>query len=419
MKLAPSWYVLPALAAGLAGGYFWGVSNEAGTARAVSGWSQILDRSDPGYPHGFSDHRLAKAGNADSLTGMMSHAAALPPADLEALLRQTRRDAVPGEAEAMLRQHLLLHLLASADSARALRVAREFDLRGDGTARALVLAAMAERDPSGAAALVSAGSGLAMDTGAALAASGVAAAWARQDAAGAQAWVRTLPEGLGSEAWSAVAAVLASSDPAAAAAFAMEMPAGASRAHGAARVAEIWARAAPSEALTWASSLEKTEKFTAVPAALTALAESDPAAAAGWLVRQPPGDHLPQNTAALMGTWARSEPAAAARWVAGLPAGPVQTESMQHLLYAWTASAPEQASEWLHHQPESPGRDEAAAMLSLQVSATDPEAAALWASFITDPARRAAELHRSLSAWLRRDHAAASAWMQESGVTIP
>ena len=92
---------------------------------------------------------------------------------------------------------------------------------------------------------------------------------------------------------------------------------------------------------------------------------------------------------------------------------------MQHLLYQWTASAPEQASAWLQSQPVSPARDEAVTMLSLQVSSSDPEAAAVWASSISDPARRSAELNRSLSGWLRKDHAAASQWMQEAGLAGP
>ena len=58
-------------------------------------------------------------------------------------------------------------------------------------------------------------------------------------------------------------------------------------------------------------------------------------------------------------------------------------------------------------------------MLSLQVSATDPEAAAVWAASISDPSRRSSELHRSLSAWLRKDHSAASQWMQEAGISVP
>ena len=57
--------------------------------------------------------------------------------------------------------------------------------------------------------------------------------------------------------------------------------------------------------------------------------------------------------------------------------------------------------------------------LPLQVSASDPEAAAVWASSISDPARRSAELNRSLSGWLRKDHAAASQWMQEAGLAGP
>ena len=39
----------------------------------------------------------------------------MTPAALEVMLRDARRDAVPGEVAAILRQHLLLELLAEAD----------------------------------------------------------------------------------------------------------------------------------------------------------------------------------------------------------------------------------------------------------------------------------------------------------------
>lgn len=419
MKPIPLRPVITAVAAGLAGGYLWGRSTRQAAPEPRAGLSKLPDHKADSA--GFRKRSNMESAAADSLAALLENTAGMAAGALEDELRAARRDAVPGDGEAVLRQQLLLYSLARVDAARALRVARELDLRSDGSATALVLAAMAVRDPRGAAALVSGGNGLTTDPHAALSAIGVAAAWARQDAPAAQQWVRTLPDGLRAEAWSAVASVMAAAHPAEAAAFTLEMPPGAARAHGCARVAEVWARAAPQESLSWAASLPLEERFAAAPAALGALAQNDPAAAAAWLLRQPPKDHLPQNTAALMGTWARGDPAAAAEWVAGIPSNTVQAEAMPHLLYQWTASQPEQASAWLRAQPASPARDEAAAMLSLQVSATDPEAAAVWAASISDPDRRSVELHRSLSSWLRRDEddAAAREWMEEAGVSVP
>ena len=416
MKPAPLLSVFLALVAGVAAGYFWGAAEKGDGSKTHGGLV-------PALTHSTGTNAPPRLGTRDeaanSFGEWLQRIVVLSPAALEETLRRTRRDFVLGDAGSILKQQLLLHFLATVDSGRALRVAREFDFRGDGSATSLVLSAMAAHDPRAAAALVTGGNGLSPEPHAALSARGVAAAWARQDATAAQQWARTLPEGLRLDAWSAIASVMAASDPAGAAVFTLEMPAGPARMHSCAAVAEVWARTAPSEALTWVSSLPAEERHTASPAALKSFAETDPVAAAAWLLRQPPPEHLPQNTAALMGGWARSDPAAAAQWVAGLSVGPVQTEAMQHLLYQWSASAPEEASTWLRAQPESPARDEAVAMLSLQVSATDPEAAAVWASTISDPARRSAELHRSLAGWLRKDDAAARQWMQEAGVSIP
>ncbi len=419
MKSARLLPVCVALAAGLAAGYYWGAGDQQAVSKPRPGFASGQSRAAEAGPHPSSRKKVADAGGADPVSSQVESAVGMSPAALEEALRLAGREAVPGDVAGMLRQRLLLHRLATADGARALRMARELDLKGDGEATALVLSTIAAHDPRAAAAMVSGGSGLSSDPHAALSAISVAAAWARQDPAAAQQWARGLPGGLRLEAWSTVASVVAGSDPAAAAVFTLEMPEGAARAHGCARVADIWARSAPKEALTWIASLPASERFAAAPAALAAFAGSDPAAAAAWLRQQPEQDHLPQNTAALMSTWARSDPAKAALWVAELPSGALQTESMQHLLYQWTASAPEQASTWLQSQPASPARDEAVAMLSLQVSASDPEAAAVWASSISDPARRTAELHRSLSGWLRKDHAAASQWMQEAGLAVP
>ena len=416
MKCAQSLSALLALVAGLAGGYFWGAAGKGDAPKTHAGLRPILTHSKESNA---KSRVTVEDGGAGSLIEWLQRSEIMSPAALEDTLRRTRRDSVLGDAESMLRQQLLLHVLVTVDAGRALRVAREFDFRGDGSATSLVLSTMAASDPRGAAVLVTEGHGLSPEPHAALSARGVAAAWASQDAAAAKQWARTLPEGLRLDAWGAIASVMAAADPAGAAAFTLEMPPGTARRHSCAGVAEVWARSAPSEALAWVASLPADERHTASPVALKSFAESDPAAAAAWLLQQPPEKHLPQNTAALMGTWARSDPAAAAQWVARLPSGPVQTETMQHLLYQWAASAPEQASAWLRAQPESPGRDEAVAMLSLQVSATDPEAAAVWASTISDPTRRSAELHRSLAAWLRKDDAAARQWMQEAGVSIP
>ncbi len=319
-----------------------------------------------------------------SPAGWMAPLAGRSAGTLEAALREERRRAVPGDAGAGLRQQVLLEWLARQDAPRALQLAHEFDLRGDGTATALVLSAMAGADPAGAAAVVA--QRLAVDDPhAALFAASVAVAWARGDVPAAAAWARALPAAAQAEAWCAVAAVQASADPAGAAAFIAELPPGASRAHGCASVAEIWARAAPDAALAWAAGLSHADRFTAMPAALSAFAENDPASAAAWLRRQTETVSHPQETAAVIRVWTARDPAAAAAWVAAWPATPGQAQAMQHLVYDWTARDPEAASAWLNAQPGGPARDDAVAQLSLQVTATDPSAAAAWAASIQDP----------------------------------
>lgn len=340
------------------------------------------------------------------------------PSALETALIEERRKTIPGDPVTGLRQQLMLHLMARQDARRALRIAGELDMRGDGSATALVLSTMGDSDPRAAAAFVlervQAEHPLAASYAGAL-----AGTWARCDLQAAEEWARSLPQGVKPEAWSAIAAVRAGSDPTGAAAFISEMSAGAPRAHGAAQVAEVWARSAPAAALTWAAGLSTEDRYAALPVALTVYADTDPAAAAAWVQQQAGTDHLPQDAAAVVGAWSRRDPAAAARWVAALPAGPLQSQAMSHLVYDWTAREPERASAWLREQPPGAARDEAIAMLSLQTTATDPEAAALWAADISDPARRSGELRRTLSAWIYSDGPAARVWMEQRGLTTP
>jgi hypothetical protein len=410
MKSYPLSFALLALAAGIASGYF--------LRGEISGGAAEGRQKGPHPPNsrfGAAPSDGKREGGKSRETDIFSvfeHIATLTPAELEVTIQKIRQNTVQGEISSVLQQNVLLHALGSLDPLRGLRLAREFDLRGDGSATALVLSAYAAKDPAGAAAMIQTGNGLSPDPRASLSAESVATVWARQDPAAAKQWVRGLPECIQSRPWEAVATVLAGADPDAAVEFVLAMPTDADRAHGCAKVAEIWARSTPDAALAWATSLGSESRRVALPAVIHSLAERDPSSAAAWLLRQPPESHLPQNSAALIGVWVRRDPAAAAEWVRGLPPGPLQTESIQHLVYEWTSSDPERASAWLHDLPEGGARDEAAAMLSLQTTASDPEAAAVWAASISDPVRRAAELQRTFSAWRRQDYDAATHWMQ-------
>jgi hypothetical protein len=218
-------------------------------------------------------------------------------------------------------------------------------------------------------------------------------------------------------AWAAIVHVMAESDPSAASLLALQLPAGSGRTHVCAETAAAWSRTDPAAALAWAETLSPDERRLAQSSCISTIAATNPVTAAAAVLQKGADSELPHRMAALMGVWARNDAAGAAQWAEKLPVNsPAQSIAMQQLVYHWTDIEPEQASEWLQKQAEGSARDEAAASLSIRVTASDPEAAAVWASSINNPERRAAELRRTLLAWLKTDNPSAQHWMEAEGL---
>jgi hypothetical protein len=203
------------------------------------------------------------------------------------------------------------------------------------------------------------------------------AGWVRNDASGALAWVRSLPDGAQREAAlvSGLSA-LAASDPGQAANLATTMLNGNKQSQALGSIAGAWATKDPAAAAAWASKLtDGSARTSAESYVASAWVRQDPAAAAAWASRM-------QNNLNVLPTiareWATQDPTAAARWLDTMPSGDVRDSAVHNFSSAVADSDPEGAAAWAATISQQSQRDSAIIQIVQQWKRTDPKAAAAW-----------------------------------------
>ncbi len=98
---------------------------------------------------------------------------------------------------------------------------------------------------------------------------------------------------------------------------------------------------------------------------------------------------------------------AARGWVAGLPPGEARNAAESAMLDVWVAEQPLEAAGWIGEMPAGARRDEAVARLSLQLIRLSPAEALEWADSIGDAGKRASSRETVLEQWRSQDPAAA------------
>jgi hypothetical protein len=245
----------------------------------------------------------------------------------------------------------------------------------------------------------------------------VLSGWAEKQPQAALEWVRqTLSDDRQNGALCAVARGLANQDPKAAAQLLAGLPGGGAKEEPAMAVLEklapldpdaaqkfldqigtahrrddgfsfiVEVRAAQSipDTLAWAKTLSSDkDRETALRAAVSRLAPTQPGQAVEFLMSQPAGNQRDQLAGALAETWAASDPQAASAWASQLPDGPLRQGACAGLERSWAAQDPEAAANFiLNSQPP----DEARLALLKDVAQTwcwvgmDTHGAMAWAS---------------------------------------
>jgi hypothetical protein len=205
----------------------------------------------------------------------------------------------------------------------------------------------------------------------------------------------------------------AQSDPRAAADHWLKaLPASGQDANGAlARIAPLWARRDPDEALAWARALpESPAKNNTLGSIIGAMAGNDPQEAAARLGQLPSASRA-GATGQVALQWAQKDAAAAAAWAGGLSEGGARASAFRSIAQTWTGQDLVKTADWLDRLPASRSRDAAVSAFTRQVTDSDPESAMAWAETISDATTRTGDLERIALTWMGQDQEAARRWI--------
>ena len=116
----------------------------------------------------------------------------------------------------------------------------------------------------------------------------------------------------------------------------------------------------------------------------------------------------------VVGRWAAREPAAALSWLAGLSPDKEHAEALSLAYGMWIQRNREDAMAWMAERGPQPALEPAWSMYAVEVGREDPLAAVALLREVQDSERRERELARVGVLWMRRDEAAALAWLEEA-----
>lgn len=364
---------------------------------------------------------LAQSDPLHRIRALVEYAEQLPSEAIADALDDLREGTPDWDPEAKLVMHMLLTRWARESPEAAYARLDSLDVRQQGAEGISIVASLAALDPKRAVQWLENPDNKLIDfpmVGQILAGT-IGKEWVRQDSAAALEWARALPESQQGGAYVGVLGTLAATDPAAAATLASQLDSSGARRHVIGDIAEAWARKSPEAALDWARSLEGDDSRTATTKALSGWAQTQPAAAARWVDQLPVAETDGHLLKSLTGPWTAQAPASAAAWLVARPEGEAKNQAMGDLMWNWTKQNPLEASTWLHDQNPGPARDAAINGLALATFDNDPEGALTWAASISDQKTRAGSLALGLAAWKKKDPAAAEAWANRMGVTVP
>jgi len=147
------------------------------------------------------------------------------------------------------------------------------------------------------------------------------------------------------------------------------------------------------------------------------LAQSDPAGTAAWLAANP-GEATNRTIDDVMSAWSQKDKTAALDYYQSLPAGDTRTNALRGLVTSMAASDPRAAADFLDRNAAY-SSDRVYQQFVWHSLGSAPDLAVNYIGRIADPGQREATYNRVLDAWLRRDQAAASQWITNSGQQLP
>ena len=236
-------------------------------------------------------------------------------------------------------------------------------------------------------------------------------------------WFQSQPEGdRKREVAGALAAAWAANDFAGADAMRLSLPLGYDRLTFTEKIAGSFARQDPNAALAWANGLPDPEERTKALAAVAGpLGEQSPAAGMKLVMSLPEG--ADRNAfRKILRRWAATDWAGAAAWAATLsetesPDGyEIRNQALQDIARATGFKDREAGMDWLDKLPPGKSHDMAVVNFVSAADGYDIALATQAAMKIQNPELRDAFTANTLRRWLREDAAAARAWMDANSI---
>ncbi|MEM7146744.1 MAG: hypothetical protein AAF591_16545 [Verrucomicrobiota bacterium] len=357
---------------------------------------------------------LDQAGPLDRWKEMMVFAESLGDSEsVEAAIQEL--DEMPQDIDSYVARFFLYSQLGDGDPETALaRLAEGGTNSMGGMAAESIISSWAGRDPEAAAAYLLTQvdeNGEFRDQERRQVRS-VANEWARSDPEAAMEWVMGLDEGARKGSAGAVLSQWASQDARSASLYVENVDLGAERTGMVAAVAAQWGRQDSQAAMVWAQGLEGDERAGAMASVLGAWAAQDVEGAAEQLAGMEAGKERDLAFGRVAGQWVQQDVESAANWVVEQEVGETASKgAMRNVMRTWAGRNEFDAAEWLADRPPGPATDGAIMGLTDRVVGKDPESAAYWALAISDEGDRASQVGRVVDQWVRKDRAAATAWV--------
>ncbi len=240
--------------------------------------------------------------------------------------------------------------------------------------------------------------------------------WREGDPSAALAWLNSLPEASTRRTLTGqLVDGLARKSPEEAARFTASLPAGKIRDSANETLAYLWGYHDPAAAIAWLGTFpEGPERNALVPRFVSGYVQKSPDEASRLINSLSPGTIRDQLVHEVAGNWAEKAPREAATWVEQFAEGPDRDDAFCQIIQKWALHDPAAAGEWLNRQPSGTSRDSGVAAFVMQTAHSHPETAALWAEQLPPGKARKESLESVAYWWLRKDAAAAQAWLPQS-----
>ena len=213
--------------------------------------------------------------------------------------------------------------------------------------------------------------------------------WAATDLTGAATWARGLADMNAREAaLAAVGSEAVRTAPIEALNLASEMSAGGPAWEDlVSRAAGEWAATDPDRAAAWAVQIQDEALRRRVTGqVVAAMAENDPVGAATIASQQmQPGAEQDRAVVSIVLRWVQSDPKAAADWVVQLPGGSLSRDAAESLINLWADRDLTAAGNWILTLPEGDLRNTAIASYARTLERTDADLAQRWSAVIRKP----------------------------------